>query len=55
MEIKPENIFAAAAAVAVSALTFVEVKENYEPIKKKASEISMKILNFCLEGEEAND
>ena len=45
MELKPQNIFGAAVAVAVGALTFESVKENYDTIKDKFSAAGKKVVD----------
>ena len=45
MELKPQNIFGAAVAVAVGALTFESVKETYDTIKVKFSPAGKKVLD----------
>jgi len=45
MEIKGKNIFGAALAVAVGALTFESVKENYDTIRNKFSTVGKKIVD----------
>ena len=45
MELKPQNIFGAAVVVAVGALTFESVKENYDTIKDKFSTVGKKVVD----------
>ena len=45
MELKGKNIFGAALAVAVGALTFESVRENYDTIKDKFSAAGKKVVD----------